>query len=578
MKRRGCISKLFKGALVLFVLGAVLVVLFFVYPFWGFPLNFQRQGKPPITPPWALECWVWEDDTNTADFVNELVEGYAKHDIPVRAILIDSPWSTHYNNFEVDETRYPNPEKFFGNLQDKGYRVVLWMTPMVDSRDKDTLLKDDSAFFDEAKAKGYLAADGFQIRWWKGQGGFIDYTNPDAVRWWRGLQEQVLGWGVDGWKLDGAATLFARRPWGLIFPYLEAHRGWVSTRQYMDHYYRGEYKHGLSRNPEFVCLSRAMDARWHPEGFAPLDAAPVTWVGDQDHAWKSGEEGIEEALDYILASAGKGYCVVGSDVAGYGGGDIPARLYIRWAQFSTFCGLFLNGGHGERRLWLRSEEELEDVRYCHWLHTELVPYMYSHVVACHNGGQPLQRPIDGKYHYLFGDDFLVAPIYRDSPTHTVQLPSGRWRWLHDQTRVIEGPATITREFALNELPVYLRDGAIIPMNVSRAYTGFGDEESKGFLTLALFPHGSSSFTVHHTDNSGQMEVRVDDYPELTITVGGTVKPHILRILAPHKPASVTLDLKQLAEGPEWQYDAKKQVLTVRSRIFSPCQYVVKSAG
>jgi len=52
-----------------------------------------------LTPAWALECWLWEDDQNTAGYVDTLLAGYQKHDIPVRTILIDSPWSLRYNDF-----------------------------------------------------------------------------------------------------------------------------------------------------------------------------------------------------------------------------------------------------------------------------------------------------------------------------------------------------------------------------------------------------------------------------------------------------------------------------------------------
>ena len=120
-------------------------------------------------------------------------------------------------------------------------------------------------------------------------------------------------------------------------------------------------------NPEFVTLSRSIDRGFHPEGFAPIDASPVNWVGDQKHSWLTEElikegndekidialegiEGFESAIVSILKSAELGYNIVGSDVAGFSGKTIPPRLYMRWTQFSTFCGLFMNGGHGERRL------------------------------------------------------------------------------------------------------------------------------------------------------------------------------------------------------------------------------------
>ena len=90
---------------------AVAIYFLFFLPFWGIPFNGQRHGRVPLTPAWALECWLWEDDINTAERVDELLAGYAEHDIPVRTIIIDSPWSTRLNDFEVDTMRYPQPRQ-----------------------------------------------------------------------------------------------------------------------------------------------------------------------------------------------------------------------------------------------------------------------------------------------------------------------------------------------------------------------------------------------------------------------------------------------------------------------------------
>lgn len=578
------------------ILGGFLILLlvsFFLwlFPFWGMPFNSQRHGNPPLTPPWALECWLWEDDVNTAARVDELLQGYAEHDIPVRTILLDSPWSSRYNDFTVDTTRYPHPEKWFKNLENKGYRVVLWMTCMVNSYNKDTAIRNTQKWYNQARQKGFLAGDGFQVRWWKGKGGFMDYTNPLARKWWHGLQQQVFNLGIDGWKLDGTATYFSSKVGPVRLPYQDTAGGLLTTRAYMDWYYREEYRHGKSQNPDFVTLARAVDTPWaHPEGFAPIDAAPVTWVGDQEHKWRSshaaenlhsksadetgaGENGIEEALQDILHSAKLGYNVIGSDVGGYSGQMIPPRLYIRWAEFSTFCGLFLNGGHGERALWKRTPQELDIIRKFSWLHTELVPYMFHYVVSGHNGGAVLQRPVKGKYEYLFGDYFLVAPIWQDTLTRPVTFPKGKWRYFFDDSRVYEGGQTVSLSFPLEEFPIFVREGAIVPMNVTRAYTGLGDQTCMGFVTYLIYPARESRFTVVYPDGSGQTTVSVQSEEHaISIRLTGEHRPHILRIFSEAPPKQVLLDGKPLRENHDWLFEKERRKLIVRTKTYTQGVY------
>jgi alpha-glucosidase (family GH31 glycosyl hydrolase) len=280
-----------------------------------------------------------------------------------------------------------------------------------------------------------------------------------------------------------------------------------------------------------------------------------------------------------MRSAELGYAVVGSDVGGYGGSDIPAEVYIRWAQFSAFCGLFLNGGHGERMLWKRSPEELEIIRKFAWLHNELVPYIYSHVVECNRGGKPLMRPVEGQYQYMFGGDFLVAPIYEAGGTRSVTLPEGRWRYFFNHSEVIEGPATVERTAPIDEALVFVREGAVVPLNVSRAYTGLGDADSAGRTTWLIYPGESGEFTLHNA-TEGQIApvstttARVEAGNPLRITLSGEAQPHIVRIHAASAPKSVEYDGAALSDG-DWDYDADLALLQIRAASATSGEYRIE---
>ena len=237
--------------------------------------------------------------------------------------------------------------------------------------------------------------------------------------------------------------------------------------------------------------------------------------------------------------------------------------------------MFLNGGHGERALWKRSEEELNIIREFAWLHTELIPYIYTYVVEAHNGGKVLQRPIKGKYHYNFGDNLLIAPIYKDELTNEINLPEGKWRYWFNDHELIEGPLTFSREFPLDEYPVYIREGAIIPMNIERAYTGIGDENSRGYLTFLIYPDADNDFTVYSPRSGDNTIIFVNESSEsVKISLKGEKRPHLLKIHLSTKPKTVTLDKVLRPFSPDCQYDENSEKLTIKTHEYSLGEYII----
>ena len=91
----------------------------------------ESVPTPPLsTPRWAFEPWI-SKDISTADDTRAFVQGFRERDIPVGAVVLDSPWETHYNTFVPNPNRYPNFGELVQELHDDQIRVVLWVTQMV---------------------------------------------------------------------------------------------------------------------------------------------------------------------------------------------------------------------------------------------------------------------------------------------------------------------------------------------------------------------------------------------------------------------------------------------------------------
>ena len=531
----------------------------------SFALRAPDKPRPPLTPRWAYEPWVWEDEENDADATVALVDGYRERDIPVGVVIVDSPWQTNYNTFEMAK-QFGTPERLLGRLRDRNVRVLFWATGFVNTSSIDGPDSGQSPNFKEAFDRGFLVNGGQTYEWDKGEGAALDFFDPDAVAWWYGEMDKAWAYGIDGWKVDS--------PEGNLPDPVQTAAGPKTNREYGEAYYRAFYTYVAQRNPDAIITARPYDSG---TVYAPIDANPAGWVGDQEPDW--GSRGIGEALDNILASAELGYSMLGSDIGGYRPGERSDRLFIRWTQLGALSPLMENGGRGEHRPWKIDDEVVPTYRFYAKLHQQLIPYLYGLGVEAHLGGEPIIRAPDRELHqYRLGDDLFVAPVVTRDDRRRVELPAGsRWYDFWADEEPYSGGTSMQYGAAISRIPLFVRSGAIIPMQVEDNVTGHGSSASRGALTLLVYPDGVTRRVLR--PEAGR-EVTVESRREadsVSITVGGRTEPLVLRIKEPDRPPAVSVEvagnsetlsmyesfelLQQAASG--WMHDDEKRHVWVR---------------
>ncbi|OHB78864.1 MAG: hypothetical protein A2W31_14965 [Planctomycetes bacterium RBG_16_64_10] len=526
--------------------------------------DYQRPAglKPPLAPKWAFEPWIWEDDENSAAAVKDLVAGYARNDIPVGVIIIDSPWASAYNTFEFDSTKYPDPADLIRSLHERNIKVVCWFTGMINT---------DAPTYDHARANNYFLNDGEVVGWWKGHGSHIDYTNPEAIAWWHRQMDKAFQLGIDGWKVDNSESY--------VPDFSKCFRGEISKREYTDLYYCDAYRYTVTRNPNAITLARSvdyLDREFDPE-FSPVSCASTTWVGDQHHDLS--ERGLQLALRNIFKALAVGYAFVGSDIGGFSGGPaLTKTAFLRWAQFSAFNPLMMNGGVGEHRPWAFDQETTDIYRYYAKLHSELVPYLYSYAVESHRTGTPIMRPCEsGKWQFLLGNEFFISTMYQDTTAWKVELPAGKWRDYWDESTTYCGPQSLAMAVPMARYPIFLRSGAIIPLLVKDSINGHGTKASQSFLTLLVYPDGNSEFKYHPDSDSDVLFTCAQLPAGLQIGFAPLNSDLLFRIHQTTAPTAVRL--KSGSDLPAWSdFDAWEKAATGWHFVPSSNKLLVKCGG
>ncbi len=455
----------------------------------------QLTGTPELPPMWALgyqqSKWSYYPEAK----VKEIASKMRSNRIPCDAIYLDIDYMDGFRCFTWDKEKFPDPKKMISELKENGFKTIVIIDPGIK-------IDMDYHVFKEALENNYFCrrADGpfMKGKVWPGECYFPDFTNAKVRKWWSGLfQELIEETGVRGvWNDMNEPALFEIE--GKTFPddvrhdydgnpasHRKAHN--IYGMQMARATYKGVRKYNNGLRPLVITRSAYAGAQRYASG----------WTGDNIASW----EHLWIATMQCQRLSTSGFSFVGSDIGGFIDHPTP-ELYIRWMQLAVFHPFFRthsSGDHGEQEPWSFGPDALNIVRKYIEFRYQLLPYIYTTFYQYVTEFAPMLRPIsvfdqhdnDTLYRvdeFLLGDHLLVCPVLEpNAKSRYVYLPKGKWYhfWTH---KVLEGGKEILAEAVLEEIPLYIRQGAVLPLFPVMQHTG---EKSIDQLMLHVYFGGEN---------------------------------------------------------------------------------------
>ncbi len=440
-------------------------------------------GRPALPPAWSMGLWLSTSFTTAYDektVTDMLLSGMAKRDIPVHVFHYDCFWMRgfHWCDFEWDKAAFPDPEGMLARLKSRGLHICVWINPYI---------AQNSARFSEGAERGYLLKreDGspYQTDLWQAGLGLVDFTNPDAVKWYQGYLRNLTRMGVDCFKTDFGERVPVRG-----VRWFDGSDPVKMHNYYTQLYNRAVYDVLANERGAGDAVLFARSATVGGQGM------PVHWSGDCLASFPS----MAETLRAGLSLAHSGFAFWSHDISGFER-TAPASVYKRWCAFGLLSSHSrLHGSDSYRVPWLFDEESCDVLREFTRLKCRLMPYLYQKAVEAHECGTPVLRPMLLEFpddpaadtldrQYMLGDKLLVAPVMTENGRVDYYLPSGVWTHLLDG-RVVRGGRWMRETYDYHSLPLWVRENTLLPS--SRDDIPNGDYASD--LTLTAFPIGDGA--------------------------------------------------------------------------------------
>lgn len=416
-------------------------------------------GYPSMPPLWSFGIWMSRMTYFSADEVDEICNRLRAEHYPCDVIHLDTGWfrTDWLCEWKFNEKRFPDPKGFIHGLKDKGFRVSLWQLPYV---------AEDAEQIDEARKNDYIApltkqqaSEGSNFSALD-YAGTIDFTYPKATEWYKGLLKNLFDMGVVCIKTDFGENIHMDAKYKGMSPEL-------LNNLYALLYQKAAYEVTKEVTGDGIVWARA--------AWAGCQRYPLHWGGDSCSSWDGMAGSLKGGLHFGLS----GFAFWSHDVPGFHtlpnfmNSIVDDKVYMRWTQFGVFSSHMRYHGTNKREPWFYPAIAPMVKKW--WkLRYKLLPYIYEQSKkATHSGYAVLralifEHPADKMcWHiddeYYFGDDFLVAPVMNSEDRRDIYLPEGEWVNFFTGEHFRGGQWLNGVKVPLDEMPVYVREGAVIPV-------------------------------------------------------------------------------------------------------------------
>jgi len=455
-------------------------------------------GRMEMPPLWSLGYQQCRWSYMSADEVVDIAENFRREKIPADVIYCDIDYMDDYKIFTWNKEPFPEPAAMINKLKSMGFHLVTIVDPGIK-------VEEGYKEYDEGVAKNYFATypdgENYTAEVWPGRCHFPDFFRDDVREWWGKAFIALTEPGVDGfWNdMNEPAAWGQNIPWLVKFgeKYMPEVRN-AYGMQMARATYEGTKK--ILGNKRPFILTRA--------AYSGTQRYSAVWTGDN-----SASDAHLLLGQRLVNSLGiTGMSLIGVDIGGFAGNPTP-ELMVRWNSLGVYTPMFRNHameGTKYREPWCWGKENEAIIKKDIEQRYRLLPYIYSSFYQSCQTGMPVSRTLaidytgdenvyDVKYQnqFLFGDSILITPVESTKFTEDVYLPEGEWYRLSSGKK-FKGGQAISAEAPLTDLPVFIKAGAIIPMQKVIQSTA---EEGDGILEVNIW-HGKEANTFVYYEDDG----------------------------------------------------------------------------